>query len=58
MLNKNVHSHIQPATLATEIKSTLHKPKGRGFETHDVNDFFFNLPGPFGRIRPWGSLSL
>jgi hypothetical protein len=35
------------------------KPDGRGFETNELNDFFFfNLPTPSIRTTPRGLLSL
>jgi hypothetical protein len=41
------------------VKTLCYKLEGRGFETRWGEwIFFFNLPNPFGRTRPWGLLSL
>jgi hypothetical protein len=41
------------------VKALRYKPEGRGFETRCGECiFFFNLPNPSGRTRPWGLLSL
>jgi hypothetical protein len=32
--------------------------KGAGSRPDEVNYFFFNLPHPFGRTRPWGLRSI
>jgi hypothetical protein len=38
------------------IKALDYETEGRGFETRWGE--FLNLPNPYGRIRPWGLLSL
>jgi hypothetical protein len=38
------------------VKALGYKPEGRGFETRWGE--ILNLPNPYGRIMPWGLLSL
>jgi hypothetical protein len=38
------------------VKALCYKPEGREFDTRCGE--FLNLPNPYGRIRPWNSLSL
>jgi hypothetical protein len=38
------------------FKALCYKAEGRGSETRRGE--FLNLPNPFSRSRPWGSLSL
>jgi hypothetical protein len=38
------------------VNALCYKLEGRGFENR-LSEFFFNIPNPSGRTRPWGSLS-
>jgi hypothetical protein len=40
------------------VKALCYKPEGRGFDTRGGDFFFFNLPNPSCRTRPWSLLSL
>jgi hypothetical protein len=47
------------ARCSVVVEALCYKPEGRGFETRWGEwIFFFNLPNPSGRTRPWGLLSL
>jgi hypothetical protein len=57
-------NNVMPACLSGDVynsailvvKALCYKPEGRGFDTQLI--FFFNLPNPSGRTRPWGLLCL
>jgi hypothetical protein len=55
------HLIILPACLrgSVVVKALCYKPEGHKFETRWGERFFyFNLPNPSCRTRPWGLLSL